>query len=167
VFEEEFVRLVDRFDKRPKDVDFTERDTATKFLLPLIRALGWNIYDIREVREEISAAGVAGSVDCVLYLEDAPVIVWEFKSLSTRIYDTGRKAVFHQVMKSKIRGLQVAKALSAKYFVMSNFIETVIWDVKNDKIVAVGYFSSEDLDTRYKKYRRMMWQYLSKENVTP
>ena len=32
--------------------DYTEKDTITNFILPFLEYLGWNIYDVYEVKQE-------------------------------------------------------------------------------------------------------------------
>lgn len=36
-----------------KRSEFNEQDTITKFIMPLLEVLGWDIYDISEVKQEV------------------------------------------------------------------------------------------------------------------
>ena len=44
---EELVRKLER----SKRSDFTEQDTVTHFIMPLLEALGWNVSDVYEVKQ--------------------------------------------------------------------------------------------------------------------
>ena len=62
----------------------SEKDTITKFIHPLLEALGWNIRDLNEMREEVFAkpSGKDRHIDLVLYLKGEPYIGMEIKGLS-------------------------------------------------------------------------------------
>lgn len=157
-FENTFQELVIRFKNRSTKV--SEKDGISKILLPLIEALGWNIYDFNEVREEVS--GKRATADCVLYFNNSPIIVWEFKRLNTTI-EFPDKTTPETIVESKLKGLDVSKELGAKYFVMSSFSQTVIWDVESGERIMGGLFSAINLN--YKQDYKTLWNILSKQAV--
>jgi len=71
--------------------DFTEQDTVTNFILPFLEALGWDIYNVYEVKQGGYPSSLRKTVpvesrsskkpDCVISLNDNPLMVFEFKPL--------------------------------------------------------------------------------------
>jgi len=59
--------------------DYSEQDTATKFIKPLIEALGWNVLSMQEVREEVYFK--EKRIDCILYSKGKPYIIFELSRL--------------------------------------------------------------------------------------
>jgi len=162
-FGKKFLELASRYREYFGEIqELREHDTLTKFLLPLIEALGWDLYDLREVKEEVSVPGLRGSADCILYLNDSPMIVWEFKPLRTTIefHDCSTPKT---VAKSKLRGLEISKKLKAKYFTMSSFRETVIWNGQSEERIA-GLGLAAD-GTNREQYQKMLWRLLSRSQV--
>ena len=125
--------------------DYSEQDTATKFIKPLIEALGWNPLSMQEVREEVSLKDKR--IDCVLYSSGKPHIVFEFKSL-------GFGVLHGKFDASEL--INNAKALHAKYAVLSRFRETIVYDPATGK--EVYYFVLEDYVEKF----GILWKYLSK-----
>jgi len=111
--------------------DYSEQDTATKFIKPLIEALGWNLLSMQEVREEVYFK--EKFIDCILYSKDQPRIVFEFKSL-------GFGEIRNKVDVSDL--IDNAKALGAKYAVLTRFRETIIYDPETSGEIA--YFAPWD-----------------------
>jgi len=101
---------------------FSEQDTATKFIKPMLEALGWDIFDPDKVREEVPFEG--GHVDCVLYSNGTPHVIIEYKHLelsALTFKDDYRKR------------RERAKRFGVNYFVYTNFAETIIYDFKKGK----------------------------------
>lgn len=121
--------------------DYSEQDTATKFIKPLIEALGWNLLSMQEVREEVEHC------DCVLYFEGKPYIIFEFKPLDFG----GLDGVDFSGLIDK------SKALGAKYAVVTRFKETIIY--KSETGEKVEYFA---LPEDYLNKFDVLWKYLSK-----
>ena len=94
---------------------FSEQDTATKFIRPMLGALGWNFLDPEEVREELPFGGEY--IDCVLYLNGKPHVVIEYKYL-------GLSALTFKDDYKKRR--ERAKRFGVNIFVYTNFAETII-----------------------------------------
>jgi len=163
-FGKKFRVLVSRYFECSYEIrkEYRENDTLTKFLLPLIEALGWNLCDFKEVKQEVSVPGLRGAADCILYLNDSPMVVWEFKPLKTTIE-------FHDfstpktVANSKLRGLEISKKLKAKYFVISSFRETVVWDGASEARIVGSILGANETDRE--QYQKMLWRLLSKSQV--
>jgi len=49
--------------------DYSEEDTATKFIKPLIEGLGWNVLSMQDMREQVAMSEGKHYADCVLYFE--------------------------------------------------------------------------------------------------
>ena len=129
--------------------DYLEQDTATKFVKPMIEALGWNMLSMREVREEVSFG--EKRIDCVLYSEGKPYVVFEFKSF--------KSGSLHKVDVSEF--IKNAAALGAKYAVLTRFRETIIYDSETGK--QIEYFA-EPRD--YVGKFDVLWKYLSRPSIT-
>jgi hypothetical protein len=121
--------------------DYSEQDTATKFIKPLIEALGWNLLNMNEVREEVEHC------DCVLYFEEKPYIIFEFKPLD---FASLRRVDFSGL-------LDKSKALGAKYAVVTRFKETIIYE--SETRIEAEYFPLPD---DYLNKFDALWKYLSK-----
>ena len=136
--------------------DCSERDTSTKFIHPLLTALGWNILEVNEMREEVLAKprGKDRHIDLVLYLKGKPHIGIEIKSLGWgSITDEAKDAVRYWTQEL----LEKSRYLGVKYAVLTRFIETTIHDVGTGKRVASFGYPNEYLE----KFD-YLWNYLSK-----
>lgn len=111
--------------------EFSEQDTATKFIKPLIEALGWNVRSMQKMREEVYFN--EKFIDCVLYSQGKPHIVFEFKSL-------GFGVLRNKVDVSEL--INSAKALGAKYAVLTRFRETIIYSPEIGE--EIEYFVPQD-----------------------
>jgi hypothetical protein len=129
--------------------DYSEQDTITKFIKPLIEALGWNILSMEEMREEVSFN--EKRIDCILYLQHKPYIIFEFKSLG--FGDLRNK---HHAIKELLSN---GKALKAKYAVFTRFYETIVYDPQSGE--EIEYFVPMD----YLDNFDTLWKYLSKPFV--
>jgi len=140
--------------------NFTEQDTITNFILPFLEALGWNIYDVNEVKQggypinfrmAIPVEGRAiDKPDCVISLKGKPYMILEFKKLNYGTIDRYESIV--EDVKTK------AEYLKTKYAILTRFTETVVYGGTNGKRLIKFNNLSEYLD-RFEE----LWQYLSKE----
>ena len=134
----------------------SEMDTITKFIHPLLKALGWNILDFNEVREEVLAkpSGKDRHMDLVLYFKGRPYIGIEIKSLSKGpVDDKTKDAVRYWIQEL----LEKSRYLGVKYSVLTRFVETIILDPKSEEKIADfnypwGYVEKFD----------DLWRYLSR-----
>ena len=130
--------------------DYSEQDTATKFIKPLIEALGWDLLSMKEVREDLLSMKEVGEEmeyrDCVLYNEGKPYIVFEFKPLDF----SGLHSLDVKELISK------SKALGAKYVVTSRFKETIIYQPETGKEIEC-FELPEDYVNRFD----ILWKRLS------
>ena len=136
---------------------FTEQDTSTKFIMPLLEALGWDIYDFNEVREKgylDSSDQKKGLPDCVLFINDKPYVVIESKPM--RFGNIDKEGITRKI-------LQEAKDLDAKYAVITSFAKTKIYDSKTGSEQAsfdlIG--SVCEYETKFGE----LWKFLSKESA--
>jgi len=117
--------------------DFTEQDAITNFILPFLESLGWNVYNVYEVKQGGYPPTLRKAVpvenrslkkpDCVISLKDNPYMVFEFKPL----VDGG---VIDRY-KARVNRLQeIAQYLNAKYAILTNFSETVVYDTNIQRL---------------------------------
>ena len=136
--------------------DCSETDTSTKFIHPLLQALGWNILDFNDVREEVLAKpkGKDRHIDLVLYSKGKPYIGIEIKSLSRGpINDLDKDAVQYWTQEL----LEKSRYLDVKYAILTRFYETIIYDSKTGNKLASFNHPKEYLE----KFD-CLWKYLSK-----
>lgn len=134
----------------------SERDTSTKFIHPLLEALGWNIVNPNDMREEVPAkpSGKDRHIDLVLYSKGKPHIGIEIKSLSYgHINDESKDAIRYWTREL----LEKSRFLGVKYAVLTRFAETVIRDSKTGNTLASFNYPYEYVD----KFDDL-WKYLSK-----
>lgn len=130
---------------------YSEQDTATKWIKPLLSCLGWNIYDMDEVREGVKldlSSGEQRFFDCVLYIDKTPYVVIEFKRVGIGILHNSERAI------EKLR--LNAKQTKAKYAVFTRFFETIIYDARTGEEKA--YFRGSD---GYLNKFDILWNYLA------
>lgn len=142
--------------------DFTEQDTITNFILPLLEALGWNIYDVNEVKQNGYPVSFRKAIpmesraidkpDCVVSSKGKPYMVLEFKRLNYGTIDRYETIVEDILTK--------AEYLKARYAVLTRFSETVVYDGSNGRRLAKFNSPSENIE-RFEE----LWQYLSKETA--
>jgi len=122
----------------------------------MLKALGWNILDLNEMREEVLAqpGGKDRHIDLVLYSKGKPYIGMEIKGLSKGpINEESKEAVQYWIQKL----LEKSRYLNVKYAVLTRFIETIILDPKSAKKLA----SFNYLNQHIEKFDDL-WKYLSK-----
>ena len=130
---------------------YSESDTRTKFIMPLLQALGWNIYDINEVREGgyLDRSDVRkGLPDCILYVKEKPYIMFEIKRIG---YGTVDKYNIVQNLLRKARRLKV------KYAVLTRFCDLKIYNPINGKKI-LDIEGQRDWEEKF----HQLWTLLSK-----
>ena len=134
---------------------YSEQDTATKWIKPLLSGLGWNIHDMDEVKEGVKldlSSGEQRFFDCVLYTENKSYIVMEFKRVGIGYLHNRKSAI--ENLKSN------AKQTEAKYAVFTRFYETIIYDTRTGQEKA--YFRGSD---GYLKSFEILWNYLANPKI--
>lgn len=156
-------KLVKRYSSIKAKRDFTEKDTITNFILPLLKSLGWDIYDVYEVKQEgyprsftryrpIESRAI-NKPDCVISLNGNPYMVLEFKSLNY-----GRNIDRYAKQVESLLGK--AEYLHAKYAVLTNFAETVVYNRTNEKQL-IEFRNPKQYLPKFEE----LWQCLSKERA--
>ncbi len=110
--------LVEKFIQDPKKSQYSEQDVKTKYILPLIEILGWNIHSLDQVKEE-SPAG-PGFVDISLRIYSIPKILVEakkFGKLDGTRQRRGKKITW------EIQTLEYAYSLQTDWCILTNFEE--------------------------------------------
>jgi len=167
-------KLFERLDKAKKELEplvkrcnywswkyFTETDTITKFIHPMLSALGWDILNFNEMREEVACGESSmNHVDIVLYLKEpnayalAPThTVIEVKSLSYGSIGDEAKASFNYL---KDELLKKASYFDSKYAVLTRFAETLVFDTETGGKEA--YLKHNE----YLDKIDVLWKFLSK-----
>jgi len=123
---EKIRELVDRYNqlvKEGKTLKFSEADVGSKFILPFIEALGWDIKNIDEVREQRRT--LTGPADYSLNVKGLPKLVVEIKrfdeSLDTVRTIRGRGESYAE------QAIRYAWHMKADWVVLSNFAETRLY----------------------------------------
>lgn len=156
-------KLVKRYLSVKAKRDFTEKDTITNFILPLLESLGWKIYDVYEVKQEGYPRSFARQLpvesravdkpDCVISLNDKPYMVLEFKSLNY-----GKKVDRYAEEVEKLLGK--AEYLNTKYAVLTSFRHTVVYDRTSEKQL-IEFREPKQYLSRFEE----LWDYLSRERA--
>ena len=134
---------------------YTEQDTATKWIKPLLRGLGWNIHDMDEVKEGVKldlSSGEQRFFDCVLYTDNVPYTAMEFKRVGVGYLHNRKSAI----KKLKLN----AEQTGAKYAVFTRFYETIVYDARTGQEKA--YFRGSD---GYLKNFEALWNYLANPKI--
>ena len=133
----------------------SEQDTATKWIKPLLNCLGWDIYDIYEVKEGLKLdleSGQQQFFDCVLYYDNTPYIVMEFKRIG--IGTLHNKASSIEKLKRNVMQTK------ARYAVFTRFSETIVYDARTGQEKA--YFDAYDVSSNYYLTNfKALWNLLS------
>ena len=134
----------------------SERDTSTKFICPLLEALGWNVLDFSDMQEEVLAkpSGKDRHIDVVLYSKGNPYIGIEIKNLS---YGPINDDIKDNVRDLVERLLEKSRYLGVRYAILTRFNETLIFDSKTGNKLA-----SFDHPNEYLEKFDDLWKYLSK-----
>lgn len=139
----------------------TEADTKTKFIHPMLSALGWDILNFNETREEVACGESSlNRADIVLYLQEpnafalAPThAVIEVKSLSYGSIGDEAKASFNS---NKEKLLKQARYFESKYAVLTRFAETLVFNTETGGKQA--YLEHNE----YLDKIDVLWKFLSK-----
>ena len=110
--------LVEKFIQDPKKSQYSEQDVKTKYILPLIEILGWDIHSLDQVKEE-SPAG-PGFVDISLRIYSIPKILLEAKKFGTlngTRQRRGRNITWEE------QTLEYSYSLQTDWCVLTNFEE--------------------------------------------
>lgn len=165
IAKEKIIELIQMW-KETKGKKFTEEDTATKMIRPFIMALGWDIYNFNEVKEQlhIPLPGDFGleyknfKADCVLYINNNPYAVIDFKTRRLRSIENNSK-LDHMWLYI----LHVAVQIGAKYAIVTSFTETMIqvinYDTTKDQLPEPIYFKITEYEIKFE----LLWGLLSKE----
>jgi len=118
--------LVERYNqlvKEGKTQRFSEADVGSKFILPFIEALGWDIKNIDEVKEQRRT--LTGPADYSLNVNGVPKLVVEIKrfdeSLDTVRMIRGREESYTE------QAIRYAWHMKVDWVVLSNFSETRLY----------------------------------------
>lgn len=114
--------------------DHNEKSTIRGFMYPFLEALGWNL--TTDLKREVN------NIDCVLYLDDKPYIGIEVKALSCGVLDEKKDSVIF----NRNRLLENCRNIGVKWAVLSRFVETIIYDVKNGEKIAFFTYPNEYID---------------------
>lgn len=154
--------LVEKYSHVKAKRDYSENDTITNFILFFLEALGWQIYDVYEVKQEGYPRSFTRNLpvesrardkpDCVISLNGKPYMVLEFKSLGYG-RNIDRYASQVEIL------LRKAKYVNAKYAVFTNFAETVVYDRTSERLIE--FRKPEQYLSRFEE----LWEYLSKEKA--
>jgi len=118
--------LVERYDDavaKDKVSQFSEADVGSKFILPLLEALGWDTKNIDEVKEQKRT--LTGPADYSLNVRKTPKVIVEIKKLTEDLDST-------RVVRGKEEGFayqatRYAWHLKVDWCVLSNFKETRLY----------------------------------------
>jgi hypothetical protein len=114
--------LVSRYDDAARDgtlLRFSEADVGSKFVLPLLEALGWNTKSIDEVKEQKRT--LTGPADYSLNIRGAPRIVVEIKKFTENLDSV--RLVRGKQESYAYQATRYAWHLKADWCVLTNFKE--------------------------------------------
>lgn len=103
--------------------EFSEADVGSKFILPFLEALGWNVRDIDEVREQKRT--LVGPVDYSLNVNKKPKVVIEIKKFSESL--DHKRVVRGREESYPEQAIRYAWHLKVDWVVLSNFAETRLY----------------------------------------
>ncbi len=150
---EKIARLVQNFHdvlEKHRVAEISEQDTITKFIRPMLEALGWDFSDFEEVREEVHVPYANLKADCVFYVNGRPRVVFEFKGLGAGRLD-------HKDFDFE-RLLDMVEDLGTGTGVLTNFRETEV-HVFSDKWKETEFGVDE-----YEKKFDDLWMLLSRQS---
>ncbi|MHA1438982.1 MAG: Eco57I restriction-modification methylase domain-containing protein [Promethearchaeota archaeon] len=110
--------LIEKFINDPNKSQYSEQDVKTKYILPLIEILGWDIHSIDQVKEE-SPAG-PGFVDISLRIYSIPKILIEAKKFGTL---NGTRQRRGKTITWEEQTLEYAYSLLTDWCILTNFEE--------------------------------------------
>lgn len=124
---EKLKRLVARFEEvrsESKEETFSEADVSSKFILPLLDALGWDVNDIDEVKEQRRT--LSGPVDYTLATDHKPRLLVELKKFTENLDGyrdvRGRRETFSE------QATRYAWHLKVEWVVLTNFKEVRLYN---------------------------------------
>ena len=119
--EDALIRLIHRYRRLPRDKrdDMTEQETCTKFILPVLKALGWDVENIDDVREQHRTA--YGPSDYELLTDGVPRVVIETKRISNDL--DGHHVARGKKIPYPTQAIQYAWNLRVDWVVLTNFKE--------------------------------------------
>lgn len=124
---ERIKELVSQFEQvllSGKEATFSEADVSSKFLLPLLDIMGWNIKDIDEVKEQRRT--LSGPVDYTLATNRKPRIALELKKFTETLDGhrnvRGRRETFPE------QATRYAWHLKIEWVVLTNFKEVRLYN---------------------------------------
>ena len=125
----DIAKLVKKYDSlsQAERAKYTEADTGTKFILPLLRALGWDIESANEVKEQ--QRELNKPADIVLVTNGIPRIVVELKQLSVSLdgsYTQGGKKTYFAD-----QAIRYAWNRRIDWAILTNFREIRLYDARS------------------------------------
>jgi len=102
---------------------FTEADVGSKFILPFLEALGWDVKNIDEVREQRRT--LTGPVDYSLNVNKLPKLVVEIKRFDENL--DGARIIRGREESYPEQAIRYAWHLKVDWVVLSNFKETRLY----------------------------------------
>jgi type I restriction-modification system DNA methylase subunit len=123
---EKIRELVERYDQAVVDgkiPKFTEADVGSKFILPFLEALGWDVKNIDEVREQRRT--LTGPADYSLNVNGQPKIVVEIKKFGEDL-DTVRTIRGKEESYAE-QAIRYAWHMKVDWVILSNFAETRLY----------------------------------------
>jgi predicted type IV restriction endonuclease len=106
-------------DYRDCCVRLTESETIRLLVLPVLKARGWDLQDVEEVRSEYRHASADNPVDYALFLHGSPSLFVEAKALGVSLDDR----------KPLVQTLNYANAAGVDWCVLTNGAEWRIYKV--------------------------------------
>lgn len=107
---------------RAQKGQISEQDTKRILITPAIQALGWNIHEFKEVRNEYRLKTTDNPVDYALFLNHSPVLFVEAKPLKQELGDR----------KSLLQSINYANAAGVHWCVLTNGAEWRIYKVHHE-----------------------------------
>lgn len=120
--------LVEKYNRltQKERKDYTEADTGTKLVLPLLRALGWDIESGSEVKEQ--QRQLNKPADIVLLTNGIPRIVVELKQITTDL--DGRYTYDNQKITYAEQAIRYAWNRRIDWAVLTNFREIRLYNTR-------------------------------------
>jgi type I restriction-modification system DNA methylase subunit len=119
--------LVNRFEevlRSGQEAAFSEADVSSKFILPLLDALGWNTKDINEVKEQRRT--LSGPVDYTLAINRKPCLLLELKKFTEELDGyrdvRGRRETYPE------QATRYAWHLKVEWVILTNFKEIRLYN---------------------------------------
>lgn len=121
---------------RERRVRLTESDSIRVLILPVLKALGWDLHDVDEVRSEYRHMASDNPVDYALFLHAAPALFVEAKALGMSLDDR----------KPLIQTLNYANAAGVDWCALTNGSEWRIYKVHAPVAAEEKLFLTVSLD---------------------